>query len=97
MIMLRQCQLSNSLRNILEFIELSGNRIPVLGNEASCSHSGPMIGISECLICLIQYKVGKSEFKEELKFYTPGYIQMKTGDLSNLKKCWRAFDFVSDL
>jgi hypothetical protein len=90
--MLRQCQRSNSLNIILEFIEVSSSRIPVLGNQARCSHNGTMIEMWECLKCLIQYEVGKSEVKEELKFYTACYIEIKTGDLSNSKKCWRAFD-----
>jgi len=32
------------------------------------------------------------EIKEELNFYTPCYIQIKEGELSNSKKSWRAFD-----
>jgi hypothetical protein len=87
MIILRQCQRNNSLSNILDFIELSSNRIPFLGNEVRCSHSGPMIEISECLkCCLIQYEADKSAFKEELYFCTPGYIEIKTGNLSNSMK-----------
>jgi hypothetical protein len=29
---------------------------------------------------------------EEVNLYTPGYIQIKSGDLRNSKKRWRAFD-----